>query len=93
GVGKKFTEGRTQEQWVKHTMAESAREIPELPSYEKLKEMGVWKRAGGVGNPAEGVPRGPGSQPARNPVRADRDLLRGAREATQGVGVPERRTW
>lgn len=67
GVGKKFTEGRTQEQWVKHTIAESAREIPELPSYEKLKEMGVWKRAGESVIPLKEFREDPAANPLETP--------------------------
>ncbi|MDO5454166.1 MAG: molybdopterin-dependent oxidoreductase [Corynebacterium sp.] len=45
GVREQFTEGRTQEEWVKHTLDKSREEIPDLPEYEDFKEMGVWKRA------------------------------------------------
>lgn len=46
GVEDAFTEGRTQEEWCHHTIEQSRKNIPELPSYKELKEMGVWKKAG-----------------------------------------------
>lgn len=46
GVRDKFTEGRTQEEWLRYTLDESRKEIPELPSFEELKKMGVWRREG-----------------------------------------------
>lgn len=44
GVEKKFTEGRTQEQWVRWIVDESRKTIPDLPPFEKLREMGVYKK-------------------------------------------------
>ncbi len=46
GVREQFTEGRTQQEWVRHTLDESRKEIGELPGYEELKEMGIWRREG-----------------------------------------------
>lgn len=46
GVRDEFTEGRTQQEWVKHTVDESRKDIPDLPDYEDLKEQGLWRRAG-----------------------------------------------
>ena len=46
GVEREFTEGRTQEEWVEHTVEETRKTYPELPPFEELREMGVWKMAG-----------------------------------------------
>ncbi len=52
GVEEEYTEGRTEEGWVEY-LVEQTREknIPDLPSYEELKEMGLYK----VQNPEPGV--------------------------------------
>lgn len=44
GVGKKFTEGKTQEEWLRQIVAESQEEIPGLPGYEELRKAGIWKQ-------------------------------------------------
>lgn len=46
GVRDQFTEGLTQQQWVERTITESQKEVEGLPSYQELKEMGVWKTVG-----------------------------------------------
>ncbi|GAA1644080.1 DMSO/selenate family reductase complex A subunit [Georgenia ruanii] len=46
GVERQFTEGKTQEDWVRQVVDESREAIPELPSFEELREMGVWKVKG-----------------------------------------------
>lgn len=43
GVEKEFTEGRTQEEWVKWLVDESRKEIPDLPDFEKLREQGIFR--------------------------------------------------
>jgi Tat-targeted selenate reductase subunit YnfE len=43
-VYQQFTEGRTQEQWLKLLYAKMLEKDPKLPSYEALKEMGIYKR-------------------------------------------------
>lgn len=43
GVEQEFTEGRTQEEWVAAVVDASRENIPDLPSFEELREMGVWK--------------------------------------------------
>ncbi|HEY4437585.1 MAG TPA: selenate/tellurate reductase subunit YnfE [Lelliottia sp.] len=43
-VYQKFTEGRTQEEWLKLLYAKMLEKDPKLPSYEALKEMGIYKR-------------------------------------------------
>lgn len=46
GVESEFTEGKTQEDWVRQVVDDSREEIPDLPSFEDLREMGVWKVEG-----------------------------------------------
>lgn len=43
-IYQKFTEGRTQEEWLKHLYAKMLAKDPQLPSYEELKKMGIYKR-------------------------------------------------
>ena len=44
GVEKEFTEGRTQEEWVEFLHAETAKDVPDLPPLDELREMGVWRK-------------------------------------------------
>lgn len=46
GVEQEFTEGKTQEDWVRQVVAESQQNIPELPGFDELRDMGVWKTKG-----------------------------------------------
>lgn len=43
-VYQQFTEGRTQEEWLKLLYANMLEKDPKLPSYEALKAMGIYKR-------------------------------------------------
>lgn len=45
-LGKKqeFTEGRTQEDWVRWIVDESRKEVPDLPPFEEFREMGIFKK-------------------------------------------------
>ncbi|NIY46386.1 selenate/tellurate reductase subunit YnfE [Cedecea colo] len=43
-VYQKFTEGRTQEEWLKYLYAKMLARDPALPSYEELRAMGIYKR-------------------------------------------------
>ncbi|ANP76256.1 MULTISPECIES: DmsA/YnfE/YnfF family dimethyl sulfoxide reductase [unclassified Vibrio] len=45
GVEKEFTEGRTQEQWIEHLYAETRKNDPTLPTFEEMKELGIYKRS------------------------------------------------
>ncbi|PMH43859.1 dimethyl sulfoxide reductase subunit A [Vibrio sp. 10N.286.49.B3] len=44
GVEEAFTEGRTQEEWVEHLYAETRKNDPSLPTFEEMKEIGIYKR-------------------------------------------------
>lgn len=43
-VHQRFTEGRTQEQWLQYLYAKMLAKDPELPGYDELKKMGIYKR-------------------------------------------------
>ncbi|EOC1346240.1 molybdopterin-dependent oxidoreductase [Cronobacter turicensis] len=43
GVGEQFTEGRTQEGWLRHLYAQSQRAIPELPDFDTFRKQGIFK--------------------------------------------------
>ncbi|ELY3802210.1 molybdopterin-dependent oxidoreductase [Cronobacter sakazakii] len=43
GVSDKFTEGRTQEGWLRHLYAQSRRAIPELPDFDTFRQQGIFK--------------------------------------------------
>ncbi len=43
GVEQKFTEGRTQEEWMRHLYQQSQAAIPELPSFEDFRAQGMFK--------------------------------------------------
>ncbi|HTW97684.1 MAG TPA: DMSO/selenate family reductase complex A subunit [Acidimicrobiales bacterium] len=44
GVEQEFTEGKTQEQWVRELVAESQKTVPGLPDYDELAAMGIWRQ-------------------------------------------------
>ncbi len=44
GVKDKFTEGRTQEQWVRWIYDESRKNIPDLPPFEEFRKQGIFKK-------------------------------------------------
>ena len=44
GVKEQFTEGRSQEDWVRWILDESRKEIPKLPSFEELRKAGIYKQ-------------------------------------------------
>lgn len=43
GIEQEFTEGRTQDDWVKWMIEESKTKDPDFPSYEEMKKNGVYK--------------------------------------------------
>lgn len=49
-IYQKFTEGRTQEEWLKYLYAKMLAKDPQLPSYEDLKKMGIYKRKDPAGH-------------------------------------------
>lgn len=67
GVEQEFTEGRTQQQWVEHTVAQTRKDYPELPPFEKLREMGVWKTTGESVVPLRDFRKDPQAHPLPTP--------------------------
>jgi anaerobic dimethyl sulfoxide reductase subunit A len=43
-VAEKFTEGKTQEQWLRQLVAESQKAVPGLPGFDELAAMGIWRQ-------------------------------------------------
>ncbi|MFA3759808.1 dimethylsulfoxide reductase subunit A [Yersinia sp. 2544 StPb PI] len=50
GVEQQFTEGRTQEEWLRHLYQQSQQAIPELPSFEAFREQGIFKKRDPAGH-------------------------------------------
>lgn len=44
GVGDKFTEGRTQQQWISYLVEETRKKEPNVPSEDELRKQGVWRQ-------------------------------------------------
>ncbi|WP_127959763.1 DmsA/YnfE/YnfF family dimethyl sulfoxide reductase [Serratia microhaemolytica] len=44
GVEQRFTEGRTQQQWLRHLYDKSREKLPDLPSYEQFQQQGIFKK-------------------------------------------------
>ncbi len=44
GIEEEFTQGRTQEEWRQWLWEESKKDIPDLPSPEELKKLGIWRK-------------------------------------------------
>jgi anaerobic dimethyl sulfoxide reductase subunit A len=44
GVEQQFTEGRTQEGWMRHLYEQSREAIPELPSFDEFRQQGIFKQ-------------------------------------------------
>jgi Tat-targeted selenate reductase subunit YnfE len=49
-IYQQFTEGRTQEQWLQYLYAKMVAKDPQLPSYDELKKMGIYKRKDPIGH-------------------------------------------
>ncbi len=43
GVKQKFTEGRTQEEWVRWLVDESRKAVPDLPSFDEFRKLGLYR--------------------------------------------------
>ena len=87
GVEQEFTEGRTQEEWL-HWMYDAAREnLPALPDYDTMKQMGIYKQT----NPGD-----PGvaykafrEDPIANPLGTPSGLIEIFSERLEEIG----KTW
>ncbi len=43
GIRDEYTEGRTQDEWIEHLYEEGRKDNPQLPTWEQIKEQGVYK--------------------------------------------------
>ncbi|WP_140919224.1 DmsA/YnfE/YnfF family dimethyl sulfoxide reductase [Limnobaculum xujianqingii] len=50
GVESQFTEGRTQEEWLRHLYQQSCEKDPLLPTFEEFRKMGIIKRKDPAGH-------------------------------------------
>ncbi|GKX59159.1 DmsA/YnfE/YnfF family dimethyl sulfoxide reductase [Leminorella grimontii] len=50
GVEQKFTEGRTQEEWLRHLYQLTRDKDPQLPTFEEFRQMGIVKRKDPAGH-------------------------------------------
>lgn len=67
GIRDKFTGGKTQQEWIKETLDQSRKDIPELPSYEDFKEKGIFKRTGESVIPLKEFREDPEANPLETP--------------------------
>jgi anaerobic dimethyl sulfoxide reductase subunit A len=44
GVGEPFTEGKTEEEWLRQIVQDARRADPEFPSYRQLSESGIYRK-------------------------------------------------
>ncbi|MBU9815211.1 dimethylsulfoxide reductase subunit A [Rahnella sp. C60] len=44
GVEQQFTEGRTQEEWLRHLYQQSREALPELPDFDTFRKQGIFKK-------------------------------------------------
>lgn len=44
GIGEAFTEGKSEEQWLRQLVGEAREVDPQFPSYEELRERGVYRK-------------------------------------------------
>lgn len=50
GVEEKFTEGKTEEDWLRHVYAQTREKDPLLPSFEDFRKQGIYKRKDPAGH-------------------------------------------
>ncbi|MDO4613036.1 MAG: molybdopterin-dependent oxidoreductase [Actinomycetaceae bacterium] len=67
GVEDKFTEGRTQEEWVRHTIEASRAEVADLPDFDTLRAAGIWKKEGESVIPLQDFRADPEANPLETP--------------------------
>ena len=64
GVKEQFTEGKTQEEWIKELYEKTREKDTELPTYDEAMEMGVYTRKNRRARPSRrGVPQRSGGRP------------------------------
>ncbi|TKI07804.1 DMSO/selenate family reductase complex A subunit [Martelella alba] len=50
GVGQQFTEGRSQEEWLRYLYQQSKAAVPGLPAYEQFRAQGIYKQRDPAGH-------------------------------------------
>jgi anaerobic dimethyl sulfoxide reductase subunit A len=84
GVEEEFTEGRTQDEWIRW-MYEGAREnLPALPEFETMKQMGIYKQAN-PGDPPVAY-KSFREDPAANPLGTPSGLIEIFSERLHEIG-------
>jgi Tat-targeted selenate reductase subunit YnfE len=63
GVGDAYTEGKTREQWRHELYDEMRKEYPQLPTYEKMQEIGIYKEAVTVSDEVDPYIKDPEANP------------------------------
>lgn len=74
GVEQRFTEGRDQEQWLRHLYQQSREKIPGLPSFEQFLAQGIYKQRDPDGHHV--AYRDFRADPAANPLTTRREKLK-----------------
>lgn len=67
GVEKEFTEGRTQEEWVRYMVEQSRKNIPDMPGFDELRKLGIWKKEGETQVPLKEFREDPVANPLDTP--------------------------
>lgn len=67
GLGARFTEGKTQEDWLRQLIDEARKSNPALPSYEDLRRTGIYREEGPPYVAFEREIRDPLAHPFRTP--------------------------
>lgn len=67
GVGKEFTEGKTEEQWLRQILAEARAQDPDIPSYEELSSTGYFRKGPEEHVAFENEIRDPQNHPFKTP--------------------------
>ena len=49
GIEREFTEGKSYDEWLEEAWAETQESIPDFPSFEELKQVGVWRQKNPAG--------------------------------------------
>ncbi|WP_424210645.1 DMSO/selenate family reductase complex A subunit [Streptomyces sp. BI20] len=88
GVEREFTQGRTQEDWVRLVVEESRKTVPGLPDFDTLRAQGVWKTT--APKPEELIALGGfRADPEKNPLKTPSGRI----EIFSGTLWERSRTW
>lgn len=69
GLFDAFTEGRTQEEWLRHIYKPLRKKVPGLPSFDEFRKMGIYKQKnpGELGVAFKGFRKNPAANPLSTP--------------------------